>query len=174
MQAGYNLPAMPILDAHALEFFSRSPAQTRRAGARLGALLAAGDLLCLQGDLGSGKTTLVQGIASGWGATDPVSSPTFVLVNLYRRPDGGVLNHLDAYRLDSPREAEQLDLDALLAAGPLVIEWPERLGNLIPPERLWVRLTHAGEEHRELRFDARGARYDALLAELRRALFGVA
>lgn len=164
---------MPILDSHSLEFFSRSPEQTRRAGMRLGALLAPGDLLCLQGELGAGKTTLVQGIARGWGSTDPVSSPTFVLVNLYRRPDGGELNHLDAYRIDSPREGEQLDLDAMLAAGPLIVEWPERLGGLIPPERMWVRLSHAGEEHRELRFDARGARYDEMLGELRRELYGV-
>lgn len=164
---------MPILDSHSLEFFSRSPEQTRRAGMRLGALLAPGDLLCLQGELGAGKTTLVQGIARGWGSTDPVSSPTFVLVNLYRRPDGGELNHLDAYRIDSPREGEQLDLDAMLAAGPLIVEWPERLGGLIPPERMWVRLSHAGEEHRDLRFDAHGARYDEMLSELRRELYGV-
>ncbi len=59
---------MPILDAHTFEFFSKSPEQTRRLGMRLGALLQPGDLICLQGDLGAGKTTLVQGVARGWGA----------------------------------------------------------------------------------------------------------
>src|SRR5512137_1297190 len=117
---------MPILDAHAFEFFSRSPEQTRRLGMRLGALLQAGDLVCLQGELGAGKTTLVQGIAQGWGALDDVSSPTFVLVNAYRRPNLGQLFHFDAYRVESPGEAEELDLDSLLSQGPLVVEWPER------------------------------------------------
>ena len=79
---------MPILDESTLEFFSRSPDQTRRIGTRMGLLLQAGDVLCLQGDLGAGKTTLVQGIAQGWGSADPVTSPTFVLVNIYRHPDG--------------------------------------------------------------------------------------
>ena len=78
---------MPILDDHTLDFVSKSPEQTRRIGIRLGGLLQPGDLICLQGDLGAGKTTLVQGIAQGWGALDSVSSPTFVLVNVYRRAD---------------------------------------------------------------------------------------
>ena len=101
---------MPILDAHAFEFFSRSPEQTRRVGMRLGALLRPGDLVCLQGDLGAGKTTLVQGMAGGWGALDAASSPTFVLVNAYRRADDSAFHHFDAYRVESLGEAEELDL----------------------------------------------------------------
>ncbi len=69
---------MPILDPQSTEFISRSPEQTRRVGMRLGAYLKQGDLVCLAGDLGSGKTTFVQGIASGWGSLDAVTSPTFV------------------------------------------------------------------------------------------------
>ena len=91
---------MPIIEANAFEFFSRSPDQTRRVGMRLGAMLRSGDVVCLDGDLGSGKTTLVQGVAAGWGSTDAVSSPTFVLVNIYRREDDVRLAHLDAYRLE--------------------------------------------------------------------------
>ncbi|MBM3151430.1 MAG: tRNA (adenosine(37)-N6)-threonylcarbamoyltransferase complex ATPase subunit type 1 TsaE [Chloroflexi bacterium] len=164
---------MPILDANTLESFSRSPEQTRRLGMRLGALLQSGDLLCLQGDLGAGKTTLVQGLAQGWGSLDPVSSPTFVLVNEYRRPDAGQLFHLDAYRIESLPEAEQLDLDAMLAAGPLVVEWPERLEPLLPPERLWVRLEYVDEERRDLQFSANGGRPEALLAAFRQSAYGV-
>ena len=123
---------MPILDSHTIEFFSRSPEQTRRIGMRLGGELKAGDVICLQGDLGAGKTPFVQGLAQGWGTQDSVSSPTFMLVNLYRRANGGQFFHLDAYRLDSVPEAEELDLDSMLAEGALIIEWPERLGNLIP------------------------------------------
>ena len=77
---------------------------------RLGGLLRPGDILCLVGDLGSGKTTLVQGIVSGWGSLDPVSSPTFVLVNVYRHLENKRLYHLDAYRLSGAAEAEDLDL----------------------------------------------------------------
>jgi tRNA threonylcarbamoyladenosine biosynthesis protein TsaE len=78
---------MPILAPHALEFFSHSPEQTRRVGIRLGALLQSGMVICLEGDLGSGKTTLVQGIAQGWGSSDQVSSPTYVILNEYRHPN---------------------------------------------------------------------------------------
>ena len=78
---------------------------------RLGGMLHTSDLICLQGDLGAGKTTLVQGLAQGWGSLDAVSSPTFVLVNEYRRPDACQLFHMDAYRLESAPEAAELDLE---------------------------------------------------------------
>jgi tRNA threonylcarbamoyladenosine biosynthesis protein TsaE len=123
---------MPILDSRTLEFFSRSADQTRRLGMRLGSLLQEGDVVCLKGDLGAGKTTLVQGIAQGWGSLDAASSPTFVLVNMYRRPDGDNLYHLDAYRLNSVEEAIDLDLDNLLDNGALVVEWPERIEAALP------------------------------------------
>jgi tRNA threonylcarbamoyladenosine biosynthesis protein TsaE len=165
---------MPILDANSLEFFSRSPEQTRRLGMRLGKLLQPGDLICLQGDLGAGKTTLVQGLAQGWGAIDPVSSPTFVLVNVYRRPDAGQLFHLDAYRLESAAEAEELDMDALLENGPLVVEWAERITATLPAERLWAQLEYESEEHREMYFAAHGERYAHLLENLRQVFYGVA
>ena len=106
---------MPILDLHTMDVFSRSPDDTRRIGMRLGGALKAGDVICLQGDLGAGKTTFVQGVAHGWGSLDSVSSPTFIIVNVYRRGDEARLFHMDAYRLDSTPEAEELDLDSMLA-----------------------------------------------------------
>lgn len=163
---------MPVLDSHSLDFFSRSAEQTRRLGARLGAVLQRGDVICLQGDLGAGKTTFVQGVAKGWGSQDTVSSPTFILVNEYRRPDGGLLFHVDAYRLDSTPEAEELDLDSMLAAGALLIEWPDRIDGLVPSEHLWVKLEHVDEEERELKFRAAGKRYDELLDVIRHAVGG--
>ncbi|MBM3179519.1 MAG: tRNA (adenosine(37)-N6)-threonylcarbamoyltransferase complex ATPase subunit type 1 TsaE [Chloroflexi bacterium] len=163
---------MPILDSHTIEFFSRSPEQTRRIGMRLGSAINAGDVICLQGNLGAGKTTFVQGLAQGWGSQDSVSSPTFILVNLYRRANGDQIFHLDTYRLESIPEAEELDLDAMLAEGALIIEWPERLGNLIPAERLWINLEHGAEEHRQMRFNANGGRYDELLDGIRQSMFG--
>lgn len=162
-----------------MDFFSRSPEQTRRVGSRLGGVLQAGDVVCLQGDLGAGKTTFVQGIAQGWGSLDSVSSPTFILVNMYRRADQGrsgmtppLLFHMDAYRLESTLEAEELDLDSMLAQGALLIEWPERMDGLIPAERLWVNLEHIDEEEREMKFKATGKRYDELLEVIRHGTFG--
>lgn len=155
-----------------MDFFSRSPEQTRRLGVHLGGVLQAGDVVCLQGDLGAGKTTFVQGIARGWGSQDSASSPTFVLVNVYRRGDQARMFHMDAYRLDSTSEAEELDLDSMLAQGPLLIEWPERIGGLVPSERLWINLEHIDEEEREMKFNASGRRYDDLLEVLRHAAYG--
>ena len=163
---------MPILDDHTMDFFSRSPEQTRRLGMRLGGALHAGDVICLQGDLGAGKTTFVQGIAEGWGSVDSVSSPTFIIVNQYRDAGERQLFHMDAYRLDSAPEAEELDLDEMLARGPLLIEWPERMKSLIPPEHLWVELEYMNDEEREMKFRSHGKRYDGLLEVLRHAAYG--
>jgi tRNA threonylcarbamoyladenosine biosynthesis protein TsaE len=136
---------------------------------RLGSEIKAGDVVCLQGNLGAGKTTFVQGLAQGWGSLDSVSSPTFILVNMYRRANGDQLFHLDTYRLESIPEAEELDLDTMLAEGALIIEWPERLGNLIPKDRLWINLDHIGDEQRQMRFNANGKRYDVLLDGIRQS-----
>ena len=163
---------MPILNVHAMDFFSRSPEQTRRIGRRLRGALQTGDVICLQGDLGAGKTTFVQGVAQGWGSLDAVSSPTFILVNVYRRGDEARLFHMDAYRLDSALEAEELDLDSMLSEGTLLVEWPERIDGLVPGERLWIKLEHIDDEEREMKFKATGKRYDDLLEMVRRGAYG--
>jgi len=155
-----------------MDFFSRSPEQTRRIGARLGSMLRPGDVICLQGDLGAGKTTFVQGVALGWGSRDSVSSPTFIIVNEYRHSKPGSLFHMDAYRLDSTPEAEELDLDSMLADGALLIEWPERMDGIIPEENLWIALEYVDDEEREMKFKAVGKRYDGLLESLRHAIAG--
>jgi tRNA threonylcarbamoyladenosine biosynthesis protein TsaE len=164
---------MPILDEHSLDFISRSPEQTRRIGIRLGGLLQPGDIVCLQGELGAGKTTLVQGMAQGWGALDAVSSPTFVLVNVYRRAGDGQFFHMDAYRIESAPEGEELDLVTMLGEGPLLIEWADRLTSILPSEWLWITLEHDSEEHRQMHIVARGEHYDELVSELRQSMFGV-
>src|SRR5215216_7889965 len=163
---------MPTVDSHTMDVFSRSPEHTRHLGMRLGNALQAGDVICLQGDLGAGKTTFVQGVAQGWGSLDDVSSPTFIIVNVYRDKNQKQLFHMDAYRLDSTTEAEELDLDSMLAQGPLVIEWPERMDGLIPRERLWVQLEYRNADEREMKFKSSGKRYDDLLDVVRPATFG--
>lgn len=163
---------MPILDANSLEIFSRSPEQTRRIGMRLGIFLQPGDVICLQGELGAGKTTLVQGVAQGWGSLDAVSSPTFILVNIYRRPDSSSLFHLDAYRIETISEAEELDLDEMLVKGPLVIEWPERIMPILPEDHLWVQLNYQEDEQRSMLFSPQGERFLQLMDEFRQSVFG--
>lgn len=163
---------MPILDPHTVEFTSRSPEQTRRLGVRLGTLLLPGDLVCLSGDLGSGKTTFVQGVAQGWGSLDQVSSPTFVLINDYRRPDGVILHHMDAYRMSGAAEAEDLDLTFLLETGAMVIEWPERINAILPVDRLWVDMRWIADEQRGMVLTIHGERYSKLLANFHQKVFG--
>lgn len=163
---------MPILAPNTLDIISRSPEQTRRLGMRLGGLLQPGDVVGLAGDLGSGKTTLVQGMCAGWGSSDDVSSPTFVLVNVYRRLDGQRLYHLDAYRLSGPAEAEDLDLDEMLESGVLVVEWCDRIQAALPRELLQVKLTYIGEYQRDLLVSGTGPRYQKVLSTLRKGIYG--
>ena len=164
---------MPVLDSNSLEFISRSAGQTRRLGMRFGTLLKAGDVICLAGELGSGKTTFVQGIASGWGSLDPVSSPSFILVNVYRGADGQRLYHLDAYRLDNAAQAAELDVDIMLETGPLVVEWADRIQAALPAEHLWVSLRWIDESQRDMVFSARGRRYQGLLTSISKIIYGV-
>lgn len=163
---------MPILSENSLDFTSRSADQTRRLGMRLGGLLRVGDVVALTGDLGSGKTTFVQGVAKGWGSTDSVSSPTFVLVNEYRRGDGAQLHHMDAYRMETAAEAEDLDLETLLESGSLLVEWAERISSVLPQERLTLELTWVADEQRNMLFIPHGKRYQDLMSEFRRLAFG--
>ena len=164
---------MQNLEVPRVDFLSHSPEQTRRLGQHLGAALQPGDVICLQGDLGAGKTTFVQGIAQGWGSRDAVSSPTFIIVNVYRNHNERQLFHLDTYRLDSTLEAEELDLQSMQAQGPLLIEWPERMERLIPRDRLWIKFEHVDQEARQMRMTSHGQRYDDLLDILRWAADGV-
>lgn len=163
---------MPILSPNSFEIISRSPDQTRRFGMRLGNLLKLGDIVGLSGDLGAGKTTLVQGIAAGWGSLDSVTSPTFVLVNVYRRIDESKLFHLDAYRLSGASEAIDLDLDTFFEQGPMVVEWVERIRPAITEDFLWIKLNWIDDEHRDFLLRASGERSQNLLASLRKEIYG--
>jgi tRNA threonylcarbamoyladenosine biosynthesis protein TsaE len=174
----------PILDDQTLEFVSRSPDQTQRLGARLGALLQGGDIVCLEGPLGSGKTCLAQGVGRGWGVGQTLISPSFVLVREYARPAnssqgkrGLRLYHVDLYRISGADEMLSLGVDEFLgdADAVFVIEWAERARPRIPSERLWIRLSfpdRADQTRRALHFTAEGARHTALLREFRREAFG--
>ena len=118
---------------------------TRALGVRLGGLLRAGDLVVLTGDLGAGKTTLTQGLAEGLGVRGPVTSPTFVIARVHPSLVGGPpLVHVDAYRLGSLAEVDDLDLDASLEESVTVVEWGEGLVERLSGDRLEVALTRPG------------------------------
>jgi len=166
----------PILDANSLECPSHSAEQTQRLGVRLGELLRAGDLICLEGGLGAGKTCLAQGIGRGCGVMESLISPTFTLIHEYKQPrNGSVLYHVDLYRISGAQEAEELGLGDYLddRSAIMVIEWPEQATELLPEEKLWVSIRLIEGNKRILLFSAHGARYAALLREFRKRAFGV-
>jgi len=118
-------------------------------GADFGRAVRAPAVVALTGDLGSGKTTLVQAICRGLGVVDDVTSPTFALVHEYAGSAGPVF-HLDLYRLDGPRDLANLGFDDLLDRnGIVLVEWPDRAGDRLPSERVDIALEHiAGDPSR--------------------------
>jgi tRNA threonylcarbamoyladenosine biosynthesis protein TsaE len=117
-------------------------------GETLGRSLAPGSVLAFEGDLGAGKTTLVQAIVRGLGAGSAATSPTYALVHRYQGRRGPVF-HVDCYRLRSPDEAADLDWESLLRDGDAVlIEWPERAGPWLPPRVQRFRLHHLADADR--------------------------
>ena len=166
---------MPILDPNVVEFVSGSPIQTARIGERLGWLLRGGEVICLAGQLGAGKTCFAQGIGRGWGATDDLTSPTFTLIHELRRaPDRARLYHVDLYRIEKESEAWLLGLTDLMdTTASLIIEWPERAPSLLPPDRLWVELETIDETRRRLTFNATGDAHLQLLSALKKSAFGL-
>lgn len=132
------------------------PAATLALGRRLGEKLASGDVVCLKGNLGAGKTTLARGAIEAWtGQTEEAPSPTYTLVQTY---DGvrGELWHVDLYRLKHPDDAWELGLEDAFAEAACMIEWPERLEDQLPRNRLDIALTPLGEG-RKATLNAHGA-----------------
>jgi tRNA threonylcarbamoyladenosine biosynthesis protein TsaE len=146
---------------------SKSVLETDRLGRRIGRSLQGGEIVALYGELGSGKTVLVRGMAAGLGASpQAVSSPTFVLIHEYR---GRVrLAHADLYRLDSAAELPSIGLsDYDDARTVTAIEWAEKAGHDLPADRLEVHLQHRSPSVREITFVPRGARARRLLVRVR-------
>lgn len=132
-----------------INYLSQSESETRLAGIVLGRWARPGDVLALVGELGTGKTCLVQGIALGLDvpASSRVRSPSFVILHTYA--GRYALHHLDLYRIRGPEELEDLDWrDVLYGDGVCVIEWADRMGDLLPARRLDVALFHNTEESR--------------------------
>ena len=154
------------------EYISNSVTHTERLGALLGGLLAGGDVVCLAGNLGAGKTALTRGIGAGWQANEAVTSPTFTLVHEHRRAcDNRVLYHVDCYRLGSVADTHSIGLDDMLFDdGSVVLEWPENVIDSLPPERLWVTFTMLDDDRRKLHISGSGPHHEQLCAALQAAL----
>jgi tRNA threonylcarbamoyladenosine biosynthesis protein TsaE len=125
---------------------STSPEDTERVAAELSAELDPGDVVTVAGELGAGKTTFVRGAARALGVSEPVTSPTYALGNLYagRVP----VAHLDLYRVESLGEADWADLEPYFEDAVAFVEWPERGEAFLPEPAVRVRLRHMGDFHR--------------------------
>jgi tRNA threonylcarbamoyladenosine biosynthesis protein TsaE len=138
---------------------SRSPAETEALAANFAERLRPGTVVALHGELGAGKTVFARGIARALGITEPVTSPTFTLIQEYDVPGAphGIrrLCHLDLYRIETPDAAAAFGIDEYLDATDtvLLIEWPERLGPALPDHVRHVHLRHRGMEEREIAVD---------------------
>jgi tRNA threonylcarbamoyladenosine biosynthesis protein TsaE len=165
------------LDQRTLELISNSAIQTKRIGAQLADLLEGGEVIGLEGDLGTGKTCLVQGLANGLGVDGPVTSPTFTLIQEYVLAAGPVrtLYHVDLYRLTRPvEETFGIGLDELLEQpdGVVAIEWADRISSALPDERLWVSMQFFDETKRLIRIYGQGGRYHSLVRRFRERMIG--
>ncbi|MBI5713072.1 MAG: tRNA (adenosine(37)-N6)-threonylcarbamoyltransferase complex ATPase subunit type 1 TsaE [Chloroflexi bacterium] len=152
----------------ALDVITHSPAQTYQLGQQLGAMTREGDLICLCGELGAGKTTLASGIGNGWGAREIVNSPTFVFVNEYSDSRGRRLYHIDAYRLRDAADSQSIALDDLLndPHGAVMIEWAERVQEVLPNEYLQIDLVAVDDQTRQVKLEARGEQYKKIVESL--------
>jgi tRNA threonylcarbamoyladenosine biosynthesis protein TsaE len=159
--------AAPAVD-RTVHLVSTSPEATRAIAASIAAVAEPGDVVCLWGELGAGKTVFAKGFGAGLGVRDTISSPSFVLMGEYagRLP----LFHIDLYRLTGAREV--IDgglLDDRQSAGVVLIEWPDRLGPALPEDRLDVRIDGGADEPRSLALEGHGALGDRYVAAAKAA-----
>lgn len=147
------------------KIITKSPEETKAFGKRLAKYFKQGDIICFFGDLGSGKTTIIKGIAEGLKIdSKKVNSPTFVLMNVYegRR----TLFHFDLYRLEDIEGISSTGYDEFFYGnGVSFIEWADRLGTFLPKEYLKVEMTHKTLEERRIKLTAKGVRYQELLTK---------
>jgi tRNA threonylcarbamoyladenosine biosynthesis protein TsaE len=146
---------------------TKSTSETIRIGKTTGTLLRPGDVVALIGELGTGKTQFIKGLAAGMGAGEPtyVSSPSFTLINEY--PGKVPFYHIDLFRLKTEKEAEELGLEEYLgSAGIAAIEWADKVPSLLPEEMLWVHIRYNAKNIRSIEMLGKGKRYEALVNSL--------
>lgn len=166
---------MSVQRSSQFEVASFSPQHTESLGRLLGPLLRAGDVICLSGDLGAGKTIYSRGIGIGWSAATPLTSPTFNLVHEHGRViDDARLFHIDCYRISGSGDADSIGLDDILdSRATALLEWPERIQTVLPSARLWIDILDGEGTRRHFVFRACGDRYVTLLDRYRQLVGGI-
>lgn len=147
---------------------TKSPKETTQLGKRIGRKLKEGDVIILLGELGTGKTQLIKGIAEGIGIKNSryVKSPSFTFINEY---NGKIkLYHIDLYRIKDENEALELGLEEILFGqkGITAIEWAEKIPSLLPDELLMIKIKYTGKFNRSVEITAKGKRYEEVLKQL--------
>lgn len=149
-----------------LKIISKSAEQTNSLGISLGKQLQQGDIICLTGDLGAGKTAFTKGIGEGLEIKEFITSPTYTIINEY---EGRIpLYHFDVYRLEGVEEMYELGYEEyFFGDGAVVVEWADIVKDIIPLERLWITIIRGKEEDtREIIIEATGERYHTIVKEL--------
>ncbi|MDO4785186.1 MAG: tRNA (adenosine(37)-N6)-threonylcarbamoyltransferase complex ATPase subunit type 1 TsaE [Propionibacteriaceae bacterium] len=150
-------------------FLIPTAAAMKELGERLGRSLCGGDVIIVSGDLGAGKTTLAQGIGAGLGVEGPIVSPTFVLSRVHPNPAGPALVHVDAYRLSSAAELEDIDLESSLAESVTLIEWGTGIAEWLADDRLEIDIQRSddpNDDTRDVLLTGYGSRWDEILENL--------
>ena len=139
---------------------------TKKFGEKLGSLLKSGDIICLMGDLGAGKTTLTKSIGIGLGVEDYITSPTFTLINEYK----GRLNlyHFDVYRLEGISDLDDLGFEEYFYSGGVcIIEWGDKIENILPKDKINLSIEKGSElDERIINLSGEGSRFKELIEEL--------
>jgi len=135
-----------------LTYESMSSEETENLGKKIASFVKAGDNVCLSGDLGCGKTIFAKGFAKGLGISETITSPTFILMNVYEQETGLTLYHFDVYRLNSPDEIYDVGYeDYFYGQGVCLIEWAELIESLIPKNAIWVCIEKRPEKGQDYR-----------------------
>ena len=148
-------------------FFTGSPEETIELAVRLAELLEESDMVALRGNLGSGKTVFVKGLAKGLGVKNPqyVNSPSFVIMKEYHGSKD--LYHFDVYRLEEEEFRETIDYERYFYNdGITVVEWADKIKDLLPEEFLEIKIEHKGRTERNLEFTANGKKYEEIIEQL--------
>lgn len=149
-----------------MEFIIENREKTKKFGEYLGSILSSGDVICLNGDLGTGKTTMTKSIGLGMGIDDYITSPTFTIINEYYADLN--LYHFDTYRLSSDADVEYLGFDEYFYGdGVCIIEWADRIKDALPEDYLEINLKRIDEEKRNVEIVAVGSRSQEILEELK-------
>jgi len=141
------------------KFITKNSAKTKDLGRRMARKIKPGTIICLSGDLGSGKTTFTQGFLKGLGAKGPYTSPTFMIIKQYRKKlktasqKSKIINiyHIDAYRV-SAKDFQNLGWEEIVSGNIVIIEWAERIKKIIPKNAIWIKFRWINDTMRELTF----------------------